>query len=311
MALLQLFVFLGSFIMLWYGAGKVIASADKFAHRLKVSSFAFSFFVLGILTSIPEFGVGLTAIAENKPNIFIGNLIGGIPVIFLFVIPFLAIFGNGLRLGRNISKKNLAFSFAVILAPAFFVVDSRVSIYEAVVMLIMYAILFLLIQKDKGILQADSSLMESKSYSMKDILSILFGIGLVFVASHYIVDGTLYFGSLLGISTFFLSLIVLSMGTNLPELTLAIKAIFSKKKDIAFGDYVGSGAANTLLFGLLTVIAGESVKTEDNFMIPFLTLLGGLVLFYLFAFSNHTLSRKEGIILFLLFIGFGAIQLFF
>lgn len=309
MALLQLFVFLGSFVMLWYGAGRVIASADKFAHRLRVSSFAFSFFVLGLLTSIPEFGVGLTAIAENRPNIFIGNLIGGIPVIFLFVIPFLAIFGNGLRLGRNISKKNLVVSFAVILAPAFFVVDSTVSIYEAVAMIVLYLILFLLIQKDKGILQADASFMESKSYSMKDILSILFGIGLVFVASHYIVDGTLYFGSLFRISTFFLSLIVLSMGTNLPELTLAIKAIFSKKKDIAFGDYVGSGAANTLLFGLLTIISGGTVTTEDNFLIPFLTLVAGLVLFYIFAFSKHILSRREGIVLFLLFVGFGALQL--
>ncbi len=228
MALLQLFVFLGSFVMIWYGAGKVISSADKFAHRLKVSTFAFSFLVLGLFTSLPEFGVGLTSIAENKPDIFVGNLIGGIPVLFLFIIPLLAIFGKGLRLNHRITKINLIFSFVVILAPSFFAIDAKITIFEAIILIVLYLFLLFFIQKDRGILENGASLLETRSYSMKDILNIIFGVGLVFVASHYIVEGAIYFGGLLNISTFFISLILVSLGTNLPELTLAIKAINKK-----------------------------------------------------------------------------------
>lgn len=310
MALLQLFVFLGSFVMIWYGAGKVISAADKFAHRLRVSTFAFSFLVLGLFTSLPEFGVGLTAVAENNPEIFVGNLIGGIPVLFLLIIPLLAIFGRGLKLNNSISRKNLIASFAVVLAPSFFVIDSYVSVYEAIAMIVLYFLLFFLIQRDKGILEnGNNNILNSKSYSMKDILSIIFGIGLVFVASHYIVEGTIFFGSYLGISTFFISLILISIGTNLPELTLAIKAVLSGKKDVAFGDYVGSGALNTLLFGLLVIISGGAVHTRESFLLPFLMLTAGLVVFYFFAFSKNVLTRKEGLVLVALFVIFGAIQL--
>ena len=311
MVLLQLFVLLGSFVMIWYGAGKIVKSADKFSHKLKVSSFAFSFLVLGLLTSTPEFAVGLTALAENKPDIYIGNLIGGIPVLFLFVIPILAILGNGLALKKSIHHKNLLFSFGVILLPSLFIIDQKVTITESILSLLAYGVLLYFVQREKGVFDnGNKSLLSLNSYSLKDILEVMYGIGLVFVASHYIVDGTRYFADFFNISTFFISLILVSLGTNLPELSLAIKAAIEGKKDVAFGDYVGSGSANTLLFGLFGIIYGKTAIVNDNFLASCIMLLVGLCLFYVFARSKYFLSRVEGILLMLLFLLFGIAQLF-
>lgn len=311
MVLLQLFVLLGSFVMIWYGAGKIVKSADKFSHKLKVSSFAFSFLVLGLLTSTPEFAVGLTALAENKPDIYIGNLIGGIPVLFLFVIPILAILGKGLALKKSINQKNLLFSFGVILLPSLFIIDQKVTITESILSLLAYGVLLYFVQREKGVFDnGNKSLLSLNSYSLKDILEVLYGIGLVFVASHYIVDGTRYFADFFNISTFFISLILVSLGTNLPELSLAIKAAIEGKKDVAFGDYVGSGSANTLLFGLFGIIYGKTAIVNDNFLVSCIMLLVGLCLFYVFARSKYFLSRVEGILLILLFLLFGIAQLF-
>lgn len=310
MGILQLFVFLGSFIIIWYGAGKIVSSADKFSKKLKVSSFAFSFLVLGILTSTPEFAVGITAVSENKPEIFVGNLIGGIPVLFLFVIPMLSIFGNGLQLKKAIRQRNLILSFVVMLAPAFFLLDHKINIFESILFIVMYLGLLFAIQREKGLLDnGNSALMNVKSYSMKDILNVFFGVGLVFVASHYIVDGALYYAQFFNVSTFFISVIILSIGTNLPELSLAAKSVLTGKKDVAFGDYVGSGAANTFLFGLFGIIYGKGIEVGDNLLISFLILCIGLFTFFLFAKSKNELSRKEGIVLVILFLAFGAFQI--
>ncbi len=311
MAFLQLFVFLGSFLMVWYGAGKIVASADKFSRRLKVSSFAFSFLFLGLLTSMPEFGVGLTAVSEGKPDIWIGNLIGGIPVLFLFAIPFLAILGRGLKFEQSINDRNLLLSFGIMLLPPFFVLDGRITIVESVILISSYFFLLFMIQREKGLLERDNAvLLDHKSYSVKDILQMVLGVGLVIVASRYIVDGAIYFGQYLNLSTFFISLIIISVGTNLPELSLAVKSVLSGKKDVAFGDYIGSGAANTLLFGIFGLLGRGKVVVTDHFLPAFVTLLLAFGLLYVFSRTNKVLSRNEAFVLVALFIAFGAIQLF-
>lgn len=309
MALLQLLVFLGSFVMVWYGAGRIISAADRFSRKLKVSSFAFSFVVLGLLTSTPEFAVGLTAVSEKNPEIYVGNLIGGVPVLFLFAIPILAIFGRGLKLKKTVRPRNLLFSFIVMLLPIVSLFDRQVTIFESIFFIVAYFVLLFFIQKEKGLLDDENdSLFTMKSYSAKDLLSVLFGIGLVFVASHYIVDGTRFFASFFNISTFFISIVLLSIGTNIPELSLALRAILAGKKDVAFGDYVGSGAANTFLFGFFGLINGATVTVANHFLTVFGILAIGLLLFFFFARSKAEISRNEGLVLVCLYILFIVVE---
>ena len=154
-----------------------------------------------------------------------------------------------------------------------------------------------------------SNILHRKSYSIVDILKILYGVGLVFVASHYIVDGTQFFAQQLNISAFYISLILLSIGTNLPELSLAIRSVVSGNKDVALGDYVGSGAANTLLFGVFTLLINGNVLTVNHFLPAFILISGGLALFYFFARSKDFISQKEGVALLCVYILFLILEL--
>src|SRR3989344_3381208 len=301
----NLVLYIASFFIIWLGAGLIVSSVDRFSKKLRLSSFAFSFFVLGILTSIPEFAVGMTAIAENQPEIFVGNLIGGIPVIFFLIIPILAIFGNGIKLRNQLNTKDLLFSFVVMITPALLVMDRRVTNLEGFIMIGLYVALFFFIQREKGIFDTQhSNILRGRAYSYVDIVKTLLGIGLVFVASQIIVDNTLYFAKIFHISPFFISLVILSLGTNLPELSLAVRSIISRKKDIAFGDYIGSAAANTFLFGLFTILNTGEVVTVNNFFKTFLVMAGGLSLFYYFIRSKDDILRKEGLVLLLVYLAF-------
>lgn len=290
--------YLTSFIAIWFGAGLIIQSVDKIAHKLKLSSFAVSFFVLGLLTSIPEAAVSINAVIEHKPEVFVGTFLGGVIVIFLLIIPILAILGKGLKLNHDLSSTSLIGLLVVIALPGLMILDHKVTNLEGFILILAYAIIFYFIERKHGVFEhRRTKPLSVKMYSFLDLAKVALGIGIVFVSSQFIVNQTMVFSQLLNVPAFYLSLVVLAVGTNLPELSLAIRAVLSGRKDIAFGDYLGSAAANTLLFGVFTIVNDGEVFTFNSFLITFLFIITGLILFYFFSQSKKDISRKEGIIL--------------
>lgn len=297
-----------SFILIWFGAGLIINSTSKFTQQLKLSPFAFSFVFLGILTSTPEFSVGVQAVANHDAEIFVGNLLGGIAVLFLVVIPLLAILANGLSLKHELNHHTLFITLGVIFLPAILILDRRVTNPEGLLLISSYLVLLFLVERHHGIFdKRNQKLLNVRSYSYKDILKIILGLGIVFVASNLIVKQTMYFADLLDIPAFYISLIVVALGTDLPELTLAIKSVVTGKKEIAMGDYIGAAAASTLLFGIFTLLNNGEVITISNFFVTFIFIGTALILFFALSVRKNFISRRDGfflICIYLLFVTF-------
>ena len=120
---------------------------------------------------------------------------------------------------------------------------------------------------------------------------------------------TEYLASFFKISPFLISLVFLSLGTNLPELSVGLKSLALGKKDVAFGDYIGSASANTLLFGVLTLINKGDIIVPNHFFERFVFLIIGLTLFYLFSRSKNDISRTEGGILLFVYLLFFLVEI--
>jgi len=299
-----------AFFFIWFGAGLIVSSASKFSSKLRLSPFAFSFIFLGILTSTPEFSVGLQAVASNRPEIFVGNLLGGIVVLFLVIIPLLAVFGNGISLKNELDNKTLLITLGIILTPSLFILDKKVTTLEGAMLVFLYLVLLFFVERKNGIFdRSNEQLFNIKAYSYKDILKMLLGIGIVFVSSSLIVDKTTYFAGIFNISAFYISLFVIALGTNLPELSLAVRSVISRKREIAMGDYMGSAAANTLLFGIFTLLHGGEVLTVSNFAVTFLFITAALSLFYLFFHTKNYISRGNGLALLGIYVIFVIVEL--
>lgn len=310
MLVINLFLYILAFILIWVGAGFIVSSTSRFSQKLRLSSFAFSFIFLGLFTSVPEFSVGLQSIAENEPEIFVGNLIGGVAVLFLLVIPILAIFGKGISLRHELDNKSTFLTLAVIGLPSLFILDGRVTNFEGILLIVSYVLILIMVERNHGILDGDNSkLMNVKSYSFKDILKILLGISLVFVSSSIIVDKTEYFAQALSIPSFYLGLIIISLGTNLPELSIAVRSVIAGSKDIAMGDYLGSAVTNTFLFGIFTLLNNGEVVTVDNFFITFIFIATTLSLFFYYSKTKKFISRLDGIIMLTIYLLFVVFEL--
>jgi cation:H+ antiporter len=128
-------------------------------------------------------------------------------------------------------------------------------------------------------------------------LKVIAGICIVFFASGMIVDKTVYFAGIFNISAYYLSLFIVALGTNLPELSLAVRSVVTGKKDIAMGDYIGSAAANTLLFGVFTLLHDGEVITVNNFFLTFVFICGALAIYYVVSVTDNFISRKNGLLL--------------
>jgi cation:H+ antiporter len=294
MPLINLLLYILSFVFIWIGAGLIVSSASKFSKKLKLSPFAFSFIFLGALTSIPEFSVGLRSVADKTPQIFVGNLLGGIIVIFLFVIPILAIFGRGISLKHEMDNWTLITTLAVILSPSAFILDGKITKFEGIVLIIFYMIILFLVQRKNGIFDHDNSrLLNIKAYSYKDIFKLLAGICIVFFASNLIVEKTIYFATILNTPAFYISLVVVALGTNLPELSLAIR----------------STTANAFLFGIFTLLYNGEISTNGNFMVTFIFTFIAMGLFYFFFKTKNYISRNQGIFMVLVYISFILLEI--
>lgn len=308
----HLIVFILSSLAIWLSAGVLIESVDRVAKRFHKTAFSVAFFVLGILTSLSEISVAINSSLGGVPQISVGNLVGASFVILLFIVPLLAITGKGIGLKHLISKKNIILAFAVILLPALLLSDGEITKLEGIFALVAFFTLVYAIQKQKefpdkiGIIPIN--LPTGKNAVILDVLKILAGGTIIFVACRYLVEQSVYFASFFNIPGSIIGLIILSIGTNVPELVIAARSIIRKHKDIAFGDYLGSAAVNTLIFGFLAISNGSFSVEPREFYSATILLIAGLFFLYLFARSQNSISRKEGFILIIFYIVFLIIQ---
>jgi cation:H+ antiporter len=298
MFIINTFLFLLGFVLIWQGAGLIVAAASKFSKSLKLAPFVFSFVFLGILTSTPEFSVGLQAVASHNASIFVGNLLGGILVLFLVVIPSLAIFGKRIEIKHELHNTVLLATLGVILAPALFILDNKVTNTEAVIMIVLYLGLLVIVQRKHGIFDKENSrLLNLKAYSFVDLIKIVIGVAITFVASNLIVGQTLYFADYLHVPAFYIGLLMIALGTDLPELTLAVRSVLSGKNEIAMGDYIGAAAVSTFMFGLFTLMHNGEVITETSFAVTFVFMALALSFYYYLFRVKGYISRRSGLLM--------------
>lgn len=303
--LLQTIIYIVCFFLVWIGAGLVVSPISDLSKSWRLPRFIISFFLLGILTSLPEITISTIAILNNDPVIVAGNLLGGVIVMFLGVIPLLGLVGNGVKMPTQLNKKQLIITLLVVVAPAFLTADQKIGQYEAIFLILLYLSLFVMFSfKQSFFEKIKTGIISRKKNSMGHLFKIVLGVLILIGASNQIVNSTLFFADMFKISPFFVSLIVVALGTNIPEISIVFRSVLSGKKDIALADYLGSASANTLLLGIFTLMHGETIQLPNHFFQRFSFLAVGLILFFFFARSRNTLSRKESAILLSLYLGF-------
>lgn len=306
----QFAIFVVSALALWWGTGLVVASISSIARSLNISAFTLSFFVLGILTSLPEATIGLTSIYRGESAFMVGNLIGGTLVVFLLVIPLLGLLGGSVNLPKVMHRKQLILSLITILAPALLIADRSLHLWEGVLLVLLYGILFLVLSSKESLYEKIVDRLRDLTHKSEHrTLKVIAGILIILTASQFIVNTAEYFAVAFDWSPFVVGLIIVAIGTNIPELSLVLRASLSRKSEVALADYIGSAATNTLLIGLFTIFNGTSIILPNHALIRIVILASSLLLFYIFIRSQKKLTKVEALVLLLIYVIFVVIEI--
>ena len=137
---------------------------------------------------------------------------------------------------------------------------------------------------------------------LTQLFILLCSLFLVVFCANYLVEGSSVIARKLGVSEFFIGMLIVGFGTSLPELVVSLIGAINHNADIAVGNIIGSNVFNSaFILGLSALIVPIAV-TEVNAKrdIPF--LLMATALFVLFGISNNGISRWEAIILVAFFV---------
>lgn len=319
---LHILTFIFSIGLLSYFAGILVDTVAELAVRLGRTNFSVAFFVLGALMAVDEFSVMVNSTLNGVPEVSVGNLIGSAFVVLIFVIPLLAIFGNGVFFKDRLDPKQMIFMLFVALLPALLVLDGEVTASDGMLALLSYLALIYYIRDGRWWWQQKNKKSEIKKPEKVTseekgnkkpwwlvTIRIVGGTVAIFFAGDLLVTETVYFSELIGVSSSLVGLVILAIATKVPDLTIAIHAIKKSNIGIAFGNYLGSAVATTAVFGVLGVLNREFAVNPNDFSMTIIFMIVGFIMFFIFSSTKNEISRKEGMVLATVYVSFMILQI--
>lgn len=284
------------------------------ANKAGIGEFIVGFLVLAFVTSLPEISVAINSVNSGVEDLAIGNLLGGSLVLISLVTGLSAITNKGIKFHGKFKPPEIVATLITIALPVIVLIDQNLSASEGLILLLAYCglayQLYRVFQR-KG----PGRPPKPKTVRLNNISSVLvktsIGIaGLVFI-SDMIVDTAVNTATLLNVNVALVGVIVLAIGTNLPELTILLRANANASEKFAVGDFLGSASINTAIIGAIGIVSPHVIENFSS-IIPVLILLSfAIFLFFLFERTKSEISRQEGILLIAVYLSMIILELLY
>lgn len=281
----------------------VVRASKKLSGFLRLSEFATGFLFLAIATSLPELFVGIDSAITGNSILGLGNIIGSNIANITLVTGVVILFSGGINVNSRIVRRDSFYVLLVMGLMVLLIFDKTLSRADGIILLGVF------------VLYAYKILRERKKFNKKvepvsglvmfnHVMLFLLGIGLILISAHFVVKFAVSLATGLGIPALLMGLFLVALGTSVPELVLSLRASLSKSPRLGLGNIIGSNVANSsLILGLMAVINPFSFDSV-LFLVSILVMLFSGFLFMLFINTSDRLTKKEGLTLLFIYIGF-------
>ncbi len=300
-----LFVFICSVALVIKGASFSTKYSAKLASSFGLSRYAIGFIVVAVISILPETFVIVNSALAGMSSFGLGTLFGSnvADMTLVFAI-ILLLAGRGIKIESKILKKNKVYPFLLLL-PLIFGFDGFFSRTEGLALVIFGAVFYYTAFKNGSEVV---KIKAGKKDLLKDVMLFLLGMAVLVVGSHFTVVSATSFASLLDINPILVGMLLVGLGTTMPELFFALKAVKRRDDDLAVGDILGTVLADaTVVTGILALINPFSFPLKMIYVTGTFMVMASVILF-VFMRSGKLLSRKEGIILFFFWLTFVVVE---
>ncbi len=297
-------IFLISLASLIWGADLLIAQSERIALRFNISEYVIGATLIALGTSLPEMAASVTASLDNKAQIAISNVIGSNILNITLVLGSVFLIAKNVSPHRDFFAKDSSWALFPILI---FIVMAQQGVFDrfdgVLLILLMFAYLLFLQKNGKDVLSLEVEEiedLEESSFSWFKVGTILFfGFILVIVGAEFTIESASNIAKSLGVSEWVIGIIMVSLGTSMPELIVSVVAALKGKADMAIGNIIGSNMANiTVVLGSASLV--NNLKFDFSKYLFDIEIMVIATLMLLFITANRMYSKPAGISLLLL-----------
>ena len=305
---------LAGLVLLCIGGYAIVSGGVSLAKKLRISSMIIGLTVVAYGTSTPELAASLLAAFNSHTELILGNIVGSNVSNVGMVIGISAIF-TPLLISKITVSRWIPIMIGVSLLVVAMSYDGEISqidgilLIAALIAFTAYTIKTVKKQKIQQNETIENEALEGEYFLSKYKIEtypqsfglITAGVILLFLGGHLTVDGAVNLAETLGLSQLVIGVVIVAIGTSLPELITSIIAIAKKQTDIGVGNIVGSNIYNILLIlGVSSAIVGIPVSS-DVFSNYYIMIAFSLVLFIGF---RKVIPRVVGIGLTIAFVAY-------
>lgn len=275
----------------------MVRSVSRFAVFLGIPKLIIGLTVVAFGTSAPELAVSIQAGIEGQTDLMLGNIIGSNISNTLLILGISALI-IPLKVNRKLIKTDVPIMVLITIVLYLFALNGLISFWECIslsAMLVFYLI-YLVRESGKSHLTASNRKKQSPVLFIVDLILMILGFAGLIFGAQWLIDSSLIFAEMAGVSELIIGLTVVAIGTSLPEIVVAVAAALKGERDIAVGSVVGSNILNILaVLGVSGLFIPGGIPVQDvllsfDMIVLIIASIACIPLFY----TGHVVSRWEG-----------------
>ena len=289
--------FVAGLISLIGGAELIVRYISKLAIKIGVSKLVIALTVVAFGTSAPELAVSIQASVDGQTDLMLGNIVGSNISNTLLILGLSALF-IPLKVHKKLIKKDVPIMLGITVLIFVLSLNGFLSFWDSFLLVGLLLIYLIYLSRKKG--HADipdiGANKEDGGNLLVNALFSLLGFVLLVSGARWLIDSSLIFAEMAGISELIIGLSVVAIGTSLPEIVTSLVAAMKGERDIAVGSVVGSNILNLLaVLGLSGLFATESIPVQQSLLnFDFLVLIAATIACIPIFYTGHKIVRWEG-----------------
>ncbi len=305
------------FILLVGGGHWLIQSTGRIAVLLRVPTLIISLVLIAYGSSSPEIAVSLSAALKGANEIVIGNVVGS-NIINIALVLALGALVAPLKAHIDLLKREAPILLVVTVLMGLSLIDGQLSRIEGIIglslgaMYTTYLIVAALKERKKSSTHPEAVLGKSgRSWILHAVIGIVSLSAMIYGADLF-VKGSIQLSEILGLSPMVIGIVVVAIGTSLPELVTTVIAVIKKEDDIAISNVMGSNIFNILIvLGVTATVspialssAGDGPATNGLWIDMAVMGAAAVALVVLISSRSHKILRWHGAVLLIGYIGY-------
>jgi len=309
MIVINLALFLAFLFVLIKCAGYAIKYSSRLAKVLHFPEFIVSFFIIALISVLPEATISIISALNGKPELGLGTLLGSNVADLTLVFGIVALFSSrGIKIKSKILSNNFYY-LILLLFPLILGFDGKFSRIDGLILVLLGALFFAKIYMDSCRFHKKFNHTKNESF-FKSLLFLILSLGIILLSAFLTVKFAVNFANDAKLPAILIGTTIIALGTCLPELIFSIKAVRINHDELALGDMLGTVITDaTIILGLVALISPFSYNPYNIYITGTAMFLAGIFV-TVFMKSDKSINKKEGITLILFYILFVFIEFY-